>query len=230
LIALPIVSGCIPLPAPSIVRTDDKLVEQPLAEGDRLLIFGHNAEPLPRGDAFSTSGDGLFSLFVAGCRDAAYQQDTISRLGESLYAANRGILGPKGLADEMGFPVIPEGAEWKPPEVFSRELSEARVHYLVAVGEDVDTTIHVPLWAPMLGVAACAHKTTLQARVWELPSGRFLGSISTSASGEFVALSYVVNVFFVPHTQGRATARLAEELLRKLAANEPDPAATPLSN
>jgi hypothetical protein len=93
---------------------------------------------------------------------------------------------------------------------------------LVAVGEDVDTTIHLPLWAPMFGVAACAHKTTLEARVWEVPSGRFLGSVYTAARGEFVALSYVVNVFFVPDAQGRATAKLADEILHKLAADETD--------
>lgn len=70
LIVLPIVSGCIPLPAPSIVRTDDKLTlggASTRAKEDTVLIFGHNAEPPPPVDA-----------------------------------ANRTILAPKGLADEMG--------------------------------------------------------------------------------------------------------------------------------
>src|SRR5262249_38140922 len=125
---------------------------------------------------------------------------------------------------------IPEGPEWKPPDAFLQALSEAHVHYLVTVGEDVDTTVHLPLWMPMFGVAACAHKTNLEARVWEVSSGRFLGSISTTARAEFVALSYVVNVFFIPDTQGRATVKLAAELLRKIAADETRRAAAPLSN
>ena len=225
LIVLPVVSGCIPLPAPSIVRMDDKLAlgEHPLAKEDTVLIFGHNAEP--------PSPPGIFSFyFIFGCRHAAYQQDTISRLGESVYAANRTILGPKGLADEMGYLVIPEGEDWKPPDALSRELSQAHVRYLVSVAENVDTTIHVPLYVSPYGVAACGHKTTLEARIWELPSGRFLGSVSTSATGEFVLLAYVVHFIFVPETQERATAELADELLRKLAADEPDRAAAPLSN
>jgi hypothetical protein len=217
LIVIVLASGCLPLPAPSITRTDSKLVEQPRAEGDTILIFGRNAERPLRGRILSTSGDGLFALFVAGCRDVAYHQDTISRVGESVYEANRAILGPKGLADEMGRLVLPEGSEWKPPAAFAQELSQAHVRYLVVVDEDVDTTVHLPLWMPMFGVAACAHKTTLEARVWELPSGRFVGSISTSARGEYVVLSYVVNLFFIPDTQGRATAKLVDELVQKLA-------------
>ncbi|MBI2964437.1 MAG: hypothetical protein HYY35_11835 [Deltaproteobacteria bacterium] len=76
----------------------------------------------------------------------------------------------------------------------------------------------------MFGVAACGHETTLEARVWEVPSGTYVGSVSAAAAGEFVVLSYLVNVLFVPSTQDRATSQLVDELRRKLAAAAPQAA------
>jgi hypothetical protein len=227
-----VVSACVVLPAPSLVRTDDKLALEgpPIPDGGSLLIVGRNAEHPARGGILSTSGDGLFGVFVAGCKDAVYQQDTISRLGESVYAANRTVLGPKSLADKMGNLVIPKGMDWKPPDILLPELSEAHVHYLAYVTEHVDSTIHVPLWIPLFGVAACEHTTSLEARLWEVPSGRYLGLVSTSAHSEFLILSYLVTLGFEPHTQESATEKLADELLRKLAAEEPNRTTAALSN
>ena len=70
--------------------------------------------------------------------------------------------------------------------------------------------------------------------MWEVSTGRFLGSVSVSAASEYVVLSYVVNVFFIPRTQASATERLAEEIVQKLAGAATDgtaagPPASPAS-
>ena len=217
LVAAPIISGCIPLPAPSLARLDDHLgaAELRLASQERVLLFGRDAQAPEQGPLHN-----LAYLLVASCKDAAFQQDTIGRLRESIYAANQTLLAPKSLGDAIGPLVVPEGTEWKVPDAFSRELSEAHVRYVMYVNEDVDTMIHLPFWLPLLGVAACGQETKLNARLWEWPSGRYVGSVSTSAAGEFVALSYMVNLFFMPSTQGKATSKLADDLLRRIVVSE----------
>jgi hypothetical protein len=217
--AVSFVSGCIfiPLPAPSLARLDDRLgvAEPRLDSQERVLLFGRDAAVLEQGPLHR-----LAYLPVAYCTDEVSQQNTIRRLRESMHAANQTLLAPESVAEGMDPLVLPEGTEWRVPDAFFRGLSEAHVRYVIYVNEDNDTMIHLPFWLPGFGVAACGQKTTLTARLWEWPSERYVGSVSTSAAGEFVALGYLVNLFFTPSTQAKATSKLADDLVRRIVVSE----------
>ena len=81
----------------------------------------------------------------------------------------------------VGVELPQPGLNVKLSDIFTAKVLENHVRYLLFVNEKVETTIHVPLYFFPGGVAACGHKTILEAGIWEMPSGRFIGTLTASA-------------------------------------------------
>lgn len=215
-----VVSGCAMIPVPSHLSVDNQLqIAQPLGKEETILVYGINAEPPERTDNF---------YFIFQCRHFAFESgwDTPTRLTDSIRNGIPGVLATKGLREELqsmlGADLPHVGIDLKLSDMFAARVLENHVRYLVFVKEKVETTIHVPLYFIPAGVAACGHKTILEAGVWEMPSGKFIGTLTASAGSEFVVLAWMFHLVFIPDTQASAVQKLAQEIMEKLIGSTPD--------
>ena len=219
-----IISGCAVISVPSHLSVDNKFpIAQPLGKGEAIVVYGVNADPPEPTDNF---------YFIFQCRNFAFQGskwnkwDTIARLTDSIRDGNPAILATKGSIEELKSMVdveLPQpGLDLKLSDIFAAKVLENHVRYLLFVNEKVETTIHVPLYFIPAGVAACGHKTTLEAGIWEMPSGRFIGTLTASAESEFVVLAWMFHLVLIPETQASAVQKLAQEIMEKLTGSTPD--------
>ncbi|GEM_PF-1907117 len=216
-----IISGCAEIPVPSHLSVDNTLrISQPLGKEEAILVDGMNAEP-------PEPTENLYFIFQ--CRHFAFkgpQWDTIGRLSDSIRDGNPAILTTRGWSEELksilGGDQPQFGLDLELSDNFRAKITEPQVRYLLFVKEQVETTIHVPLYFIPFGVAACGHKTSLEAGIWEMPSGRFLGTLTASAKSEFVVLAWMFHLMFIPETQARAVEKLAQEITEKLTGLRPD--------
>lgn len=207
-----IISGCAMIPMPSHSSVDNQLpIVQPLDKGETIVVYGVDGE-LPR--------PADHPYFIFWCRTLPFNRDTIMRLTDSIQDRNPALLAAKGLREELesmlGVELPQIGLDLKLSDIFTARVAENHVRYLLFVKEKVETTIHVPLYFIPGGVAACGNKTILDAGLWELPSGKFVGTLRTSAESEFVVLAWVFHLVFVPDTQASAVQKLAQETIEKL--------------
>jgi len=214
-----IISGCAMISVPSHLNVDNKLtIAQPLGKGETIVVDGVNADP-------PEPTDNLYFIFQ--CRNFAFQQrDTITRLTDSIRDGNPAILATEGSREELksmvGVELPQPGLDLKLSDIFTARALENHVRYLLFVNEKVETTIHVPLYFIPAGVAACGHKTILEAGVWEIPSGKFIGTLTASAESEFVVLAWMFHLVLIPETQASAVQKLAQEIMEKLTGSTPD--------
>ncbi|WAC08513.1 MAG: hypothetical protein OS130_04780 [Thermodesulfobacteriota bacterium] len=214
---LNLICGCLPLPSPSIETINDKLSRVALIEkGETILICGNNAPcPARFGEPYFTMG---------GMPD--FQDDTVGQVIKYMV-----VLNPA--PDQFDIKTLGELQEPGPTIKFSEpvlaelSISEAKakqehLRYIIFINEKVETTIHVPLYLVPFGAAACGNQTTLEATIWEAPSGKSIGTITTSSKGEFVGLAYMAHLLFIPQTQSEAGLKLTKEILKKLTGLTPD--------
>ena len=100
-------------------------------------------------------------------------------------------------------------------------VSRDRPRYAVHVKEKFEAIVHVPLYVSPFGVASCSNKTVLEARVWDLPAERFLGSFTVTAEGEFTVVAYMLHMVVSPDTQKDAMERFAREIVVRLTGLKP---------
>jgi len=171
-----------PAAVSSSTREESLQIAQPLGKGETIVVYEVNADPPePTGNFY----------FICQCRNFAFQgskwnnRDTIARLTDSIQDGNPTILATKGSREELksrvGVELPQPGLDVKLSDIFTAKVLEDHVRYLLFVNEKVETTIHVPLYFFSGGVAACGHKTILEAGIWEMPSGRFIGTLTASA-------------------------------------------------
>ena len=79
----------------------------------------------------------------------------------------------------------------------------------------------VPLYVSPFGVASCSNRTVLEARVWDLPAERFLGSFTVTAEGEYTVVAYMLHMVVSPDTQKDAMEKLARQIVTRLAGLTP---------
>ncbi len=208
-----IISGCAMIPVPSHSSVDNQLPSaQPLGKGETIVVYGVDADlPKPADHPY----------FIFWCRSLPFKPNTIGRLTDSIRDGNPALLATKGLSKELesilGVEVPHTGLDLKLSDIFTAKVVENHVHYLLFVKEKVDSTIHVPLYFIPGGVAACGNETILEAGVWEMPSGKFIGTLTASAQSEFVVLAWMGHLLFVPDTQASAVQKLAQEIMEKAA-------------
>lgn len=221
-----IISGCAAIAVPSHLSVDNTLqLAQPLGQGETIVVDGINAKaPEPTENLY----------FIFQCRHFAFegpQWDTIARLTDSIRVGNPAILATRGLSEELksmlGVDQPQFGLDLELSDNFRARISMDQVRYLLFVKEQVETTIHVPLYFIPGGVAACGHKTILEAGIWEMSSGRFIGTLTTSAESEFVVLAWMFHLMFIPETRARAVEKLAQEINERMTGSVPDEKANP---
>jgi hypothetical protein len=123
--------------------------------------------------------------------------------------------------------LAPDRAEARPDSILTRldltreMVSRDHLRYAVHVKESFEASIHAPLYVSPFGVASCSNKTILEARVWDLPARKPLGSFSVTAEGEYTAAGYILTVIVSPDTQRDAAERLAREIVARLTGLQP---------
>lgn len=206
-------AGCVHVPVSSdIVVADNLQATAPLEPGDVLLVYGENAAP-PEKNAAVT-------YFTAGCQEG-FHRNTVGGLARLILKANpqpgrfavRVVKGPQEDAGTGTMPVFPD---------FRQDAASAeRLRYAVHVKERFEASVHMPLYVSPFGVASCSNKTVLEARVWDLPTQKPLGSFSVTAEGEYTVAAWVFHVIVSPDTQRDAAERLAREVVARLAGLQP---------
>lgn len=213
-------AGCVHVPVSSdIVVADNLQAAAPLEPGDVLLVYGQNATP-PEPNAAVT-------YFTAGCQ-GGFHRNTVGGLARLILKANpqpgrfavRVVKGPQEEAG-TGRPEAEAGTMPAFPD-FRQDVAPAeRLRYAVHVKESFEAAVHIPLYAPPFGVASCSNKTVLEARVWDLPARKPIGSFSVTAEGKYTAAGYILTVIVSPDTQWDAAERLAREIVARLAGLQP---------
>lgn len=206
-------AGCVHVPVSSdIVVADNLQATAPLEPGDVLLVYGENAAP-PEKNAAVT-------YFTAGCQEG-FHRNTVGGLARLILKANpqpgrfavRVVKGPQEDAGTGTMPAFPD---------FRQDAASAeRLRYAVHVKERFEASVHMPLYVSPFGVASCSNKTVLEARVWDLPTQKPLGSFSVTAEGEYTVAAWVFHVIVSPDTQRDAAERLAREVVARLAGLQP---------
>lgn len=217
LLLLPLICGCIPLPAPSTQAIDVKLPPiVPLASGETILVHGTNAaRPHYRAEPY----------FTMGCM-LDYEGDTVGQISNYLLKLNP-------VPGHFAIRTVEELQGEGPTLVFSEPIltdvkisavlaAETRLRYIIFIRERIDNTLHFPIYIVPLGISACRNEAVLVATIWDVPSGKLLGTITTSSKGEFVGLAYLFHVLFLPQTQSWALLELTQELLKKITGQEVD--------
>jgi hypothetical protein len=205
------VSGCIPLPAPSSETVKDELsLPGTIQKGEAILIYGKNA---PRPHYF---GEPYFSM---GCM-LDYQGDTVGQLTIYMLKLNpvpgqfaiKTLDELQGAAPNLVFndPVLTE------LNISEPMASQERLRYIIIVHETIDNTLHIPLYLIPFGISACSNEAVIEATIWEVPSGKNIGTITSSSKGEFTGLAYMLHIVLMPQTQSEAVQLLSRELLKKL--------------
>ncbi|MGE5855538.1 MAG: hypothetical protein ACM34C_03155 [Syntrophaceae bacterium] len=204
-------AGCVHVPMSSDIVVADKLeATSPLEPGDVLLVYGENAAP-PEQNAAVT-------YFTAGCQ-GGFHRNTVGELARLILKANPqpgrfAVRVVKGPAAEAGTPPAF-------PDFRQDAVPAERLRYAVHVKESFEAAVHMPLYVSPFGVAACSNKTVLEARVWDLPARKPLGSFSVTAEGEYTVAAWVLHVVVAPDTQQDATERMAREIIERLAGLKP---------
>ena len=212
--------GCVHVPVSSNIVVNDKLQEAPpLEPGDVLLVYGENAAP-PEQNAAVT-------YFTAGCQ-GAFHGNTLGELAKTILKVNPqpgrfAVRYAKKLQKEEGAVPSAEGPGSVPalPDLSQDKFSAGRPRYAIHVREQFEANVHVPLYVSPFGVASCSNKTVLEARVWDLPAERYLGSLSVTAEGEYTVAAYLFHVVVSPDTQRDAAERMAREIVERLAGLKP---------
>jgi hypothetical protein len=222
ILVVSLVSGCLPLPAPSTLTVDDKLYSfRPLEQGDTILIHGENA---PRPHYF---GEPYFSM---GCM-LDYEGNTLGQLIRYMLKFNPvpGQFSIKTEGELQGDEPAVKFSEPAPGLNISASMaSRERLRYVIVVREKIDTTLHIPLYVIPFGISACGNESALEAFVWDVPSGTMVGTITISSSGEFIGLAWLFHIVFLPQTQSEAVLKLAMALLTKLTGVPPDDSTLPV--
>jgi hypothetical protein len=212
--------GCIHVPVSSNIVVNDKLQEAPpLEPGDVLLVYGENAAP-PEQNAAVT-------YFTAGCQ-GAFHGNTLGELAKTILKANPqpgrfAVRYAKELRKESGADRPMAGNTELPafPDLAQDGTAADRLRYAVHVKESFEAAVHVPLYVSPFGVASCSNKTVLEARVWDLPAEKFLGSFTVTAEGEFTVVAYMLHMVLSPDTQKDAMEKLAQEIVARLTGLKP---------
>lgn len=220
LVLLTLFSGCVHVPVSSDIVVNDQLeAVSPLEPGDVMVVYGENAVP-PEQNAAVT-------YFTAGCQ-GAFHGNTLGELAKTILKVNPqpgrfAVRYAKDLHKESGTDQSTGGSGAMPgfPNLPHDRVSADRLRYGVHVKEIFEAAVHVPLYVSPFGVASCNNKTVLEARVWDLPAERFLGSFTVTAEGEFTVVAYMLHMVVSPDTQKDAMEKLAREIVARLAGLNP---------
>jgi hypothetical protein len=220
LVLLTLFAGCVHVPVSSDIVVNDRLeAPPPLEPGDVVVVYGENAAP-PEQNAAVT-------YFTAGCQ-GAFHGNTLGELAKTILKVNPqpgrfAVRYAKKLQKEEGAGPSAEGPGSVPalPDLSQDKSSAGRPRYAVHVREQFDASVHVPLYVSPFGVASCSNKTNLEARVWDLPAERFLGSFTVTAEGEYTVVAYMLHMVVSPDTQKDAMEKLAQEIVAKLTGLKP---------
>ena len=220
LVLLTLFAGCVHVPVSSDIVVNDRLeAVSPLEPGDAVVVYGENAAPPGQNAAAA--------YFTAGCQ-GAFHGNTLGELAKTILKVNPqpgrfAVRYAKKLQKEEGPGPSVEGPGSVPalPDLSQDKFSAGRPRYAVHVREQFEANVHVPLYVSPFGVASCSNKTVLEARVWDLPAERYLGSLSVTAEGEYTVAAYLFHVVVSPDTQRDAAERMAREIVEKLAGLKP---------
>ncbi len=220
LVLLTLFAGCVHVPVSSDIVVNDRLEAlSPLEPGDLVVVYGENAAP-PEQNAAVT-------YFTAGCQ-SAFHGNTLGELAKTILKVNPqpgrfAVRYAKKLQKEEGAGPSAEGPGSVPalPDLSQDKFSAGRPRYAVHVREQFEANVHVPLYVSPFGVASCSNKTVLEARVWDLPAERFLGSFTVTAEGEFTVVAYMLHMVVSPDTQKDAMEKLAREIVARLTGLNP---------
>ena len=203
---LALFAGCVHVPVSSDIVVADKLeAASPLEPGDVLLVYGENATaPEP-----SVMGD----YFTAGCR-GAFHKNTVGGLVRMILKANPqpgrfAVRYANELPKDADLGAMPDVPDLR------RDLTE-RLRYAVRLKESFEAVTHVPLYMSPVGVASCGNKTVLEARVWDLPAQKSIGSFTVTAEGEYTVAAWLLHVVVVPDTQQDAVDVGSHRALREV--------------
>lgn len=213
-------AGCVHVPVSSDIVVADKLVAtSPLEPGDVLLVYGENAAP-PEQNAAVT-------YFTAGCQ-GGFHRNTVGGLARLILKANPqpgrfAVRVVKGLQKEAGTgrPAAEAGTPPAFPDFQQGAAPAERLRYAVRVKESFEAAVHMPLYVSPFGIASCSNKTVLEARVWDLPAQKSIGSFTVTAEGQYTVAAWVLHVVVAPDTQQDAAERLAQEIVTRLAGLKP---------
>ena len=217
ILILSLFSACIPLPAPSTETIKDNLsLAKPIEKGESILVHSRSAE---RPKYF---GEPYFSM---GCM-LDYQVNALDQLTKYLLKLNP-VPGQFAIKSEEELKGESPTIKFSEPAYDMIEISESmalkeRLRYVIFVTEKIDTTLHLPLYIIPFGIAECSNETTLDATVWEVPSGNLIGTMTISSKGDFLGLAWIFHVVFLPDTQSKALLLLTQEILKKLTGLAPD--------
>lgn len=220
LVLLALFAGCVHVPVSSDIVVNDRLeAAPPLEPGDVVVVYGENAAP-PGQNAAVT-------YFTAGCQ-GAFHGNTLGELAKTILKVNPqpglfAVRYAKKLQKEEGAGASAEGPGSVPAlsDLSQDKFSAGRPRYAVHVREQFDASVHVPLYVSPFGVASCSNKTVLEARVWDLPAERFLGSFTVTAEGEYTVVAYMLHMVVSPDTQKDAMEKLAQEIVARLTGLKP---------
>lgn len=220
LVCLALFASCVHVPVSSDIVVNDSLqAAPPLEPGDVLLVYGENASPPERNAAVT--------YFTAGCQ-GGFQRNTVGGLARLILKSNPepgrfAVRVVKGSKEEAGAErsAGEAGTMTSFPGSQQGVASAERLRYAVHVKESFEAAVHMPLYVSPFGVASCSNKTVLEARVWDLPARKSLGSFSVTAQGEYTVAAYVFHVIVFPDTQRDAAERLAGEIVERLAGLTP---------
>jgi hypothetical protein len=220
LVLLALFAGCVHVPVSSDIVVDDRLgAVPPLEPGDVMVVYGENAAP-PEQNAAVT-------YFTAGCR-GAFHGNTLGELAKTILKVNPqpgrfAVRYTKDLRKESGADPSTAGSGAMPrfPNHPQDRDSADRLRYAVHVKESFEAAVHVPLYVSPFGVASCSNRTVLEARVWDLPAERFLGSFTVTAEGEYTVVAYMLHMVVSPDTQKDAMEKLARQIVTRLAGLKP---------
>ena len=220
LVLLMLFAGCIHVPVSSDIVVNDRLeAVSPLEPGDAVVVYGENAAPPGQNAAAA--------YFTAGCQ-GAFHGNTLGELAKTILKVNPqpgrfAVRCAKKLQKEEGPGTSAKGPGSVPalPDLSQDKFSAGRPRYAVHVREQFDASVHVPLYVSPFGVASCSNKTVLEARVWDLPAERFLGSFTVTAQGEYTVVAYMLHMVVSPDTQKDAMEKLAQEIVARLTGLKP---------
>jgi len=220
LVLLMLFAGCIHVPVSSDIVVNDRLeAVSPLEPGDAVVVYGENAAPPGQNAAAA--------YFTAGCQ-GAFHGNTLGELAKTILKVNPqpgrfAVRYAKKLQKEEGAGPSAEGPGSVPalPDLSQDKFSAGRPRYAIHVREQFEANVHVPLYVSPFGVASCSNKTVLEARVWDLPAERFLGSFMVTAEGEYTVVAYMLHMVVSPDTQKDAMEKLAQEIVARLTGLKP---------
>jgi hypothetical protein len=217
LFILPLFSACIPLPAPSTETIKDNIpLFKPIEIGESIYIHSRSAlRPKYFGEPY----------FTMGCM-LDYRDNAVDQLTNYILKINP-VPGLFAIKNEEELKGESPAIKFSEPAYDMIEISESialkeRLRYVIFVTEKIETTLRLPLYIIPFGIAECSNETSLDATVWEVPSGNLIGTMTISSRGDFLGLAWVFHVVFLPHTQSKTLLLFTKEILKKLTGLSPD--------